>query len=312
MKKIQFFIQLLISLLCFFVLTRIVHLDEIKEALGRAVLAPFFAVFILIAPAVFIRAWRWHFILSRKKVKVSLGAIYRVTFIGMALNLFLPGGAGDVARSYYGWQSQGYKEAMLASAVADKAVALFALCLLGVICGFSIKAYEVSWITLLFALPLGLILFVPWRHPWKLTATVFRRVLKKELDVDKLLNTFRMDSWTMFVSVLASLLGWVVTNSMYYLAALTFSPNSDIWYIFATAPLINLMRIVPITVSGLGSADALIVFLFDAMRVSKSEAMAASMTINLALIAIPGLVGAILLLSHRNRQVPSIKEPFTS
>jgi uncharacterized protein (TIRG00374 family) len=301
MKKLKYIAQFAISSLCLIVLFRIIEPNQIKIALRNAEISSLVIVFVLVAPAIFVRAWRWHYILKRKNIYVSLATMYRITFIGSALNLFLPGGAGDVARSYYGWQSLGHKEAMLASAFSDKVVALFSLCILGFVCALNIRADEMAWVSALLAIPLGLLLYGRWRYPWVIVSRLFRRFLKREFDADKLIDIFHMDERTLGVTVLVSLIGWIITNATYYYACLTFSKNADLWYISAIAPLINLMRIVPVTVSGLGSADALIVVLFNTMGVLQSESLAASMTSNLALIALPGLIGASLLLFHRKK-----------
>ena len=298
-NKLQYFFQLVISIFCFIVLVRIVQFEAILESFRQAVLAPLVIVFLTMFPTVFVRAWRWQFILKKKGVVVPVNIMYRVTFIGMALNLFLPAGVGDVARSYYGWQSQGHKEVMLASAIADKAVALFTLCILGIVCGLKIGAYQIVWMTMALIVPLGLLLFVPWRLPWNLMSKLFTLIFKKNLNIDNLLSTFRMDFGTLLGCFVISLIGWGFTNTMYYYACRAFSANADAWYIFSVAPLINLIRVIPITISGLGTADALIVYLFSSMNVNKSEAMAASMIINLFLIALPGFIGVVLIFFNR-------------
>jgi uncharacterized protein (TIRG00374 family) len=303
MSKLKYLLQFLVSVLCFYALSRFVQFEVMVEAFKHAQLSAVVIVFIAMFPAVLVRAWRWYFILRRKKVIVPIGVMCRVTFIGMALNLFIPGGGGDIARSYYGWQSHGYKEAMLATSVSDKAVALFTLCLLGIMCGLAIGTYQIVWITSILTIPLGLLLFIPWRLPWNILSKLFNRIVKKDLDVDKLLATFRMDTVTMLGCVLISLIGWGITNLMYYYACLAFSRTANAWYVFATAPLINIVRAIPITISGLGSADALIIYLFADMGMAKSEALAASIIVNIFLIALPGLIGAVFILFHKNQQI---------
>lgn len=302
MKKIEYLLQLLVSVLCFYTLSRFIQFDVLVDVFKNARVGALVIVFILMFPAVLVRAWRWYYILRRKNIDVPMSTMSRVTFIGMALNLFIPGGGGDIARSYYGWQSHGHKEAMLATSVSDKAVALFTLCLLGIICGLAIGTYQIVWITSLLTIPLGLLLFIPWRLPWNILSKLVKRIIKKDLDVDKLLATFQMDATTMLGCVAISLIGWAFTNLMYYYACIAFNPAADALYVFATAPLINIVRAIPISISGLGSADALIIYLFADMGMAKSEALAASIIINIFLIALPGLIGAVYILLHKNRQ----------
>ena len=111
MKKGRLLLQVGISVACLAAVFMMVRPGALWDACARASFPALVGVVLLMPPAVFTRAWRWRFILGRKNVDVPIITMYRVTFIGMALNLFLPAGLGDVARSYYGWQAQGNKEA---------------------------------------------------------------------------------------------------------------------------------------------------------------------------------------------------------
>ena len=108
-----------------------VPMGMLLDSLKGASLLYVSIIAIVMVPAVLARAWRWYYILTRGGVRVSLLPITRATFVGMALNLFLPASAGDLVRSYYGWQRYGHKEAMLASTISDKVVALLSLFILG-------------------------------------------------------------------------------------------------------------------------------------------------------------------------------------
>jgi hypothetical protein len=100
-------------------------------------------------------------------------------------------------------------------------------------------------------------------------------------------------------SIGISLLGWAATNLMYFYSWKAFTENVPILYSFAVAPLINLMRMVPITISGIGSTDIFIVFLFRAVGMQDSDALVGSMVINVVLILIPGVIGSIFLVGGR-------------
>jgi len=259
-----------------------------------------FVVFALMPFAVLSRAWRWWYILRQKHIMIPLMTMWRVTFIGMALNLILPGSMGDVARSYYGWRSAGNKEAMLASALLDKVIALFTLCLLGAFCAWLIGSVPLVLLSTLLALPLTLLLLLPKFMPWWLVVFLCRKLLKRDFQVERLQATFKLERRTLLICIIISLIGWLFTNAMYYFACLAFTRSISFGYVYAVAPLINLIRIVPISISGLGPADLLILFLFGLTGLDESTSLMASMTINVALIALPGLIGAILMtVQHR-------------
>lgn len=250
----------------------------------------------IMIPAVLARAWRWHYILTRRGIPVSLVSITNATFIGMALNLLLPASAGDVVRSYYSWQKYGHKEEMLASTLADKAVALISLFLLGAVGGFFCGEMKLALFASILIIPPGFILIVRVRWLWKILAVLVNRVLKKDLDVDLLLHSFHMSLPTFFGAMFISIVGWMITNLMYFLAVSSVGAHVGMGYIFAIAPSVNILRMLPISISGLGSADALMVQLLGVVGVGKHLTLAASMIVNLTLIVIPGIIGAVLML----------------
>lgn len=291
----RFLIQALGSLVCFWWLFRMVSPDLLADSLRRSNYVTLSLVTAIMIPAVLARAWRWHYLLARRGVQVPFGSITHATFMGMALNLFLPASAGDVVRSYYGWQRHGHKEAMLASTLADKGVALFSLFLLGALGGLFCGDRKLALLAAVLIIPTGFILLVPVRWLWKVFSVLVRRLLKKEFDVDLLLTSFHMSLSTFVGALTISVIGWMITNLMYYFAVLSVHAHVELSYVFASAPLINIVRMLPVSISGLGSADALMIELFGAVGIENHLTLAASMIINLTLIVLPGVAGAVLM-----------------
>lgn len=300
-RRIEIWLQIIGSITCFTILFSIVPLTTFAEVLGKGSVGPLLVVACLVFPAILTRAWRWYFILRSGAVEVSFASITTATLIGMALNLVLPASGGDVARSYFGWRQHGRKEAMLSSAVADKCVALLSISLLGMMSAVIIGNVQVALLISLIVLPLLVVLVWPLRFPWTVVALILNRILRTKFDVDVLVEMFRMKPRVLLGAFAISILGWICTNGMYQAALVCFGADVRLGYVFAVAPLINLCRILPISVSGLGSADALMVYLFAEVGVPAPVTLAAAMIINVVLIAIPGLFGGVLLGLNRGR-----------
>ncbi len=300
MKKAQFAIQIAVSVSCLVALAVMIHPAELWIVLMGASPVALIVTFLLMPLAILARALRWRYILASKSVFVRVTSMSRTVFIASALNLFLPASLGDLASSYYGWRAYGNKEAMLASAMADKMTGLFTLCLLGIGCAFAINKWQLALVTITFTIPLAVVVLFPGILPWHWASTIFLRLLRRELSVDLLHRTSRLSPKIVGGAVAISIIGWCITNLMYYSACRAFASNVSMVYVFAAAPLINLMRMLPITVSGLGSADLLIVFLFGLAGVSSTDALATSMAVNMSLIILPGLIGLVFILLERS------------
>jgi len=303
-SRSRFLIQVAGSIACFWWLFRMVSPELLVDSLRRSSSVLVVLITIIMVPAVLARAWRWYYLLIRRGIPVSLASITNATFIGMALNLFLPASAGDVVRSYYGWQQYGHKEEMLATSLSDKFVALFSLFLLGAIGGFICGDTRLALLATALTVPAGVILLVPVRWLWKMLAVLAKKVLNRDLDVDLLVRSFHMSLPTFFGALFISIVGWMITNLMYFLAVWAVGARIGMGYTFAIAPMINILRMLPISISGLGSADALMVQLLGGVGIQKHVTLAASMIVNLTLIVLPGAIGAVLMLIN----VRSIKK----
>lgn len=305
MRWARFVLQLTASVVCLGVAFALVRSSSPTQVLAAARPWPVVAVLALMPMAFFLRAWRWWYIVKRRDEEMPLRTMFNLTMIGMALNLVLPASLGDVARSYYGWRQGGNKEVMLASSVVDKIVALFSLCLLGAACAAALSLWKLSLAAVVFALPLGALLFWPNVVPWAWAVASSKKFLRRDLHLERLRYAATLDRQTLWVCLVNSLLGWVATNYMYYYACLALSDKASVGRIFAIAPLINLVRVMPITISGLGSADLLMVMLLKPSGITQPQALMASMIINVALIGLPGLWGALLMVMA-NRQIKSL------
>ena len=173
-------------------------------------------------------------------------------------------------------------------------VGLLTLFVLGCACGLAMGLRWITLTTAIASVPLALLLFAPGLIPWNLAQWGLRRVLKKDIDPKLLKQMFRMDWRVLGTSFGISLIGWCGTNLMYYFSCLGFSPNVPVLYVFAVAPLIEMMRILPITASGLGSADMMIIFLFGLIGLPRTSGIMVAMVMNVVLILLPGLIGLVL------------------
>ena len=297
-RDAQFAIQILGSIACFWWIFRIVSPELLIESLTRASVLLVGLLAIIMIPAVLARAWRWHYLLSRRNIPVSLTSITKATFIGMALNLILPASAGDLLRSYYSWQEHGHKEEMIATTLSDKVVALLSLFVLGALGGLAYGDKTLVFIASSLILPTSAILFIPMRWIWKMLARGTNRLLRRDLDVDLLLQSFHVTVPTFCGAMIISMIGWMITNLMYYLALWAVGADVGLGYTFAIAPLINILRMLPLSISGLGSADALMVHLLENVGIAKHVALAASMLVNLTLLLLPGAIGVLFMLIH--------------
>jgi glycosyltransferase 2 family protein len=120
MKKWQFWLGVLISILFVWLALRGLHLNEFWEAVKRANyiwLIPGIAVYFI---GVWVRAWRWHYLLGPIK-QIPTKEIFPVVTIGYMGNNVYPARAGEVLRAVVLKRKQGVSvSASLATIIVER------------------------------------------------------------------------------------------------------------------------------------------------------------------------------------------------
>ncbi|MBI5681013.1 MAG: flippase-like domain-containing protein [Methanobacterium sp.] len=288
-------VKIAISLLIIIFLLKFVDFQLFFQSIKNINYLILFAL-ALIPFGILLRAWRWMIILNKDKKLISIKDSCYLNLAGMALNIFLPGSSGDIAKSYYGYKWHGFKEEMLSSSILDKIMALFSLFILGSITAFVIKLYFLSIFSVIVTALLYLIIFYPKIVPWNLLNKVFSLFIKVNLDEKKLASSFTVSNKIKLKVLLISLFAWIMLYFQFYLICLSFSAEINFIYILAVAPLMNIAVLIPFTINGLGSLEAVTMYLFSLINISPTLAILVSLTSQILYTVIPGIFGFIILL----------------
>ncbi|MDY7033224.1 MAG: flippase-like domain-containing protein, partial [Thermodesulfobacteriota bacterium] len=89
--------------------------------------------------------------------------------------------------------------------------------------------------------------------------------------------------------------GWTVTYFQLYLICLAFSIKVEFMYVLAVAPLFSLARLFPFTLNGLGTQEAVIIYLFRLINVGSTLSVLISLTNRVMNFIIPAIVGIIVI-----------------
>ena len=150
--KIGFSILILVLLFSFF--------DFSKVDYKNITITPMTGVimFSLLICSILVRAWRWKILINEKieNTEDKLSFLFSLKFllIGSTLNIVLPAGSGDIAKSYFAYKEGGNKENMFVASIYDKVVAVASMFFLAIYAFFHTTNY---WILLA-----GIIACSPW------------------------------------------------------------------------------------------------------------------------------------------------------
>ena len=249
---------------------------------------------------------KWHIILNSCGIKYPLKQTYKLWIIGFFSGMLTPGRVGEASKAYY-LRRDGFKtEKAAISVILDRGIEVFVLAVLGLLgVAFLFFWYEINLALVLLILLLGLsfmFLLMEKRLVVPLARPFFHRFLSDDRKPDARLtfNEFysqltKVKKRRIIFSM--SLVTWLVYGYQWHLLALSLNLNIDYFYILAVVPINAIASALPISISGLGTREAIFIFLFTPLGINAVEAVSFAF---LALIYtwIPALLGLMLWLRH--------------
>jgi uncharacterized protein (TIRG00374 family) len=293
--KDQRIIKLVFSFLIILFLFKFINIPLLINSLKTV--NPLFLIVLALLPVnLVLRAWRLMVILNKDEKLISLMNSLYLNLAGITLNLFMPASSGDIAKSYYGYKWHGIKEEMLSANIFDKFMALFGVFFIGTLTAILLKFYALSIFSASLSIFLAFIFFYPNKMPWGTLNRLISKVLEIELDESKLASSFTVSHQIKFKTFIISIFASLMMYLQFYFLFLSFSVNISFFYVLAVAPLLNLALLFPFTLNGLGSGEAMTIYLFSFLNISPTMSILVSLVSQLVNAVIPGLVGFLIIM----------------
>ncbi len=300
-------IQIAVSGLIFIVLLATVRVSDFSDVLLKLTLTKAAIITIVLVLSIIVRALRWQ-ILMNKETKgkgVSLYNSTRFLLVGAALNIIMPAGTGDIAKSYFGYKWTGIKEKMVAISLFDKVIAISSISFMGI---FSISQTGNYWFTL--AILAALAPFIAlYLFKYYSDKGILKKLLDflterfKRLDFNNLLPHLNFSFGLMASSFTLSLLGWLTTYLLLFYCFEMVGFPINVYQVMVMAPVLTLARLFPFTFNGLGSDEALIVILFSQNGEGKETILIAALLFRLITMILPAIFGVFIILSTRSMKM---------
>jgi len=235
-------------------------------------------------------------------ISITFWDSFKITLVGLALNIISPAGSGDVLKSYYGYQWTGVKERMVAVSLYDKLIAILSLGLIAII-GF---LYSFSWRYLIAAficISIFLILTNPriilWASRVKLLEKINQKTLK--LNFVKLSSGLKFSKTTIYSSISLSLLAWLIDFIFLYSCLKWSGINLTINEAIFNGAILKLGKLFPFTLNGMGSDELIMGFLFANYKSEVGLVLIASVLYRIMIDVVPALLGVVFILTGKKR-----------
>jgi len=250
---------------------------------------------------------RWHLFIRAAGQPVGLGRALATLLTGIFYSMFLPTIVGtDVGRMYELARDENNKKSSVVSTVLlDRLMGMITLSLMAVaalVIGSQFAADSSIILTVfgaLAALIVGWVIFFNRRIMEAIFGLVFRLPFVNRLEdtireIYDALFMLHNQPRLLLTTGVASLLNSISETLAALLAARALGVEVEPIYFFIFMPLIWLVMIVPISISGLGLREGAFVFFFTQVGVSSADAVAISLLFY-SFSVVVGLLGGMFL-----------------
>jgi len=242
--------------------------------------------------------------MNDKKKKISITQIesLKLLLVGSSLNIVLPSGTGDIAKSYYGYKWTGIKERMLAISLIDKLIAIGSILFITPFAFYFSKNYTILIAGMLSILPFIFLYYFNFFNNYKLFNIPFKFISKKikKIDLELLITHLKIPPSKILFSFILSIIAWIVTYILLYLCFNIVGLSIPLKLVIISIPFLTLGRLFPFTLNGIGSDEALILFLFSNNEFQKEPILIAALLYRLILMFLPALIGLLFILKKPN------------
>lgn len=314
MRKILSFILPFIGLALFVYIVANTGLDKIasvfKQANWRMLLfSPVFVFAIML-----LRGMRWRILMRAVGIEYSLWRSSTVWAIGYFAASVTPAKAGDVIRALYVQNDTGrsFGEAFL-TVFIDRLWDLLLVLFLGVVTVLLFSRYYIElpsfWIFLLTALGACFCVYLAVNRKLmrRLLKPVFEALVPQKYKEAFSLNfhtfydnleIYRRKPGVMAVAFLLTILLWAIIFLMAWYLTVVFGMKVHPAYMFLIMPIVTLVELIPISVSGLGTRDATVIYFFSVIGLSSAVAVSFSIGYLLVGTYLTSMVGFIMWIRH--------------
>ena len=271
----------------------------------------FYVVIILLIKSP-INPYRWQYILKRLSINCSFKKIFNTYYLTMLLGLITPGRVGEIIFRMFILKKEGYLlNKSLVSIILDRLADLFFLLLfssIGVLVFLKLLGLKTLLIILipLFGIILFLIL-IQKDFSKKLLEKFFLFLIPKKFcpnskiyfkNFIENLQKFTLKDY-LIILLLTSGTWIIIIGSMYVLARGWNITAIPFFYFALSIILARLVGLLPISIGGLGTREAILLGLFSFFSISSEKTIGFSLSMFVLAVLVNGMIGVYIWLRNQ-------------
>ncbi|MFA4877228.1 MAG: lysylphosphatidylglycerol synthase transmembrane domain-containing protein [Methanoregula sp.] len=304
----------LIGIVLFIIILWRINLSALFEILSHTSVLFLLLAFLVNCVAIVLKSLKWKIIVNSVKPSFSFKESVIAFFVGFSFSAITPAKIGDFVKVLYITDENCGLGKSLATVVIDRLIdiiLLFSIALIA-ICSFSlvyhIEILSISTMVLLLAgIGIGLYIVLNKQLLSRLLRPFFNIFVPVHLK-DKLtlyfddfyrgLFMYYHDRKRFFSSIFIGIISWIPPFVYGYLLALSIGIDTGLLFFVLVIPVLSLLDLLPISISGIGTRDVALIFLFGLKAISPEQAVAFSLLYLFMSYWLIALIGAGVYLRY--------------
>lgn len=295
-----------------FLLSR-VKIGEVAGLLSSTKPDFYFGALLLLALLLLLKGLKWKLVLRAQGVSLGLPEAVKYFCVGFFFSSFTPAKLGDFVRALY--ISGGAKLPLaLGSVLVDRAIDVALLFIFAVFATVAAYFWLGSqmvpfWLLILLSAILAASFYLLFNEHYLkiLLRPMFRAIVPEnhkaglsagfsELfsSVKTVLNRKRVFAGAILVGTLS----WVISILFAYLVMLSLGIGLPLAAMFLIYPIVTLADLLPISISGVGTRDAILIFFFSVLSMPPEQAVAFSLLLFFTGYLLVATIGYAFFLSR--------------
>ena len=319
-KRIILVVQFIITILLLIYLFQRFELSFSKQSLNF--LNPLWLIFPVYFAVIFIpilAASRWRILLFFVGINANIYKLMKINFVSIFWGTFLPSGDGFAVIRMYQIEKKFPASPGQASSsiILEKLFGFMHLCLFGFVFSFFINDFPQITVFRLILLGFLLILLIVLALLIKTNLiNSFQFLLKKFDRGSKISDYFRnlqdcLKNIPILKAILASspliLLIQTISFLNVYLIFKTLDLDVPIIFILASMPIIQIISLIPVTLSGFGLREGAFIYFFSHIGIPVEIAFSVSIINFAVLTGLPAAIGGFLSLNGQLRRRENLR-----
>ncbi len=269
-KKLKYLLHLLGPAVFVYILSQI-NFGLLKEELLTLniyflVLAAFFSIIQIIT-----RSLKWRAILSGLGIELSRTSSISLYWLGTFIGVVTPGRLGELAKVYFLKNRRQSAFRSFLSVLLDRIIDIFILLIFGVLIFYFFLREIGNYIIFI---GLGLILFL---------ALIFFLINKRSF-LHKFFSSregskFTFNKFSILPVFIYLIISWLFYFASRYMISLSLGLELSFLEVSIISVLVVLVTMLPISVAGIGTRDAAVIYLFSLFALNKEIALSFSLLI---------------------------------